>query len=235
MTAAVSSAARRFRWALRSLLLCAGLGSAAAAPALESGPLIQGSYEIETWFVFTYGPPAGAGCMMIGNSPGLIPSVYHWPAGGDHCGSSAPEVQAVWDIYPIVSGNKVRHVIKSRANGLCLGRTNNGQAVSPNLFLWADNTDKQYCGLPSAEVFIANGQAAWDFTGLETKVHGAGGVVYAGQPRLGGAPLGFSAVYNPAPAPDLSKAEFLTIPSIAEAWRMNFWSVLTKPLGRTFQ
>ncbi len=98
--------------------------------------MIQGSCEFEGWFIFSYGPPAGTGCLIVGNNAALVPSAYHWPAGGDYCGSATPNGQATWDIYPIVSGEKVRHVIKSSANGQCLIRGSSGQAGSPSLYLW---------------------------------------------------------------------------------------------------
>lgn len=202
--------------------------------ALESGPLIQGSYEIQTWFTDSVGLTDGTGCMMMMGSDGssLVPALYQWPAGGYHCGLDAANAQAIWDIYPIVSGQTVRHVIKSRTNGQCLIRSSSGQAAKPSLYLWADAADKRYCGLLSAAAFIANGQAAWDFTGFETKADEAGDIVYSGRLRLGEAELHFRSLHVPPPGIDYSPAEFMADPFITGMWRMNLWSTLAKPIPR---
>lgn len=217
-------------WPFRALLLSAGLCLAAPAIALESGPLIQGSYEIETWFTLSGNGPFGTGCMIIGNSgASASPSLYRWPVGGAHCGLNIPHAQATWDIYPIVSGQTVRHVIKSRVNGKCLIRAGNGRDINPSLYLWPEYADKHFCGLPDANALIINGQAAWDFTGLEAKVSEVGDVVYAGSIRLGGAALIFSPLAV-SPPPDYSMAIFTTDAEIAGNWRMNLWSALAKPI-----
>ncbi len=219
---------------LRIILLSFGTALAAPAQALESGPLIQGSYEIQTWFTDSVGIVYGTGCLtMMGGSPAsLVPALYQWPSGGNHCGLDNPNAQAIWDIYPVVSGQTVRHVIKSRTNNQCLIRGSNGQAGNPSLYLWPDNADKRYCGLASADAFVANGQAAWDFTDFQPKVDEVGDIVYSGRISLASGGLHFRSLHIPPPGVDYSPAEFLTDTVITSRWSMNLWSTLAKPLPR---
>ena len=216
-----------------SLLLIATLGLAVPATALESGPLVQGSYEIETWFTDSVGLVWNKGCMvMMGGSPAsYVPALYRWPWGGNHCGLGSPDAQTTWDIYPVISGEKVRHVIKSRTNGRCLLRAESGQAARPSLFLWPDVSDSRYCGLPSAAVFIANGQAAWDLTGFQVKVNEANEVVYSGRLHLDSGALHFQSVHLDPPGINYSPAEFLHN-AITDRWHMDLWSTLAKSIPR---
>ena len=55
------------------------------------------------------------------------------------------------------------HIIRSRVNGQCLIRSNNGTDAMASLYMWGDIADKTWCGLPNADVLIDNGQAAWYF------------------------------------------------------------------------
>ncbi len=225
---------RAWRTRLGAVLLGIGLGLGSTASAVESGPLIQGSYEIEAWYMYSAGPPSGVGCMIDGNAASQTPSAYHWPGSGAFCGLEASDLQTIWDIYPVVSGEKVRHVIKSRRSGQCLIRSDSGRAPGPTLYLWAGG-DAQFCGLSSADALIANGQAAWDFTKLETKVHEAGGIVYAGPVHLGQASLGFWPLFGATFQPNVQFAEFPTVAHDAASWRMNLWSTLAKPVWGKMQ
>ncbi|MCC8364278.1 DUF1566 domain-containing protein [Lysobacter sp. A6] len=71
--------------------------------------------------------------------------------------------QAVWDITPVehTDGRKA-YTLRSRYNGKCLIRSNNGHNVVPSLHMW-NATNPQWCGFGSADAVIENGQAAWVF------------------------------------------------------------------------
>jgi len=112
------------------------------------------------------------GCLVVGAlGHASSPSFYRWEGNGapETCGVGDDDAlvahgQAVWDIHPITDRNGVTaHAIRSRVNGKCLIRSNNGNNAAPSLYVWGNNTDMTWCGLPDADTFIANGQAAWYF------------------------------------------------------------------------
>jgi hypothetical protein len=75
----------------------------------------------------------------------------------------AANKQAVWDITPVThTDGRKAYTLRSRYNGKCLIRSNNGHNVVPSLFMW-NNSNPQWCGFGSADAVIDNGQAAWVF------------------------------------------------------------------------
>jgi hypothetical protein len=69
--------------------------------------------------------------------------------------------QAVWDIAQVAaSDGRKGYTIRSRVNGQCLIRGNNGTDLAPQLYMWSGN-NPQWCGFDSADAFVHNGQAAW--------------------------------------------------------------------------
>jgi hypothetical protein len=221
---------------LIALLLCSAVGFAGPALAhgsgdpMEQGPLLNGTFEIDVWFQSSQGL-AVAGCVIVGDSGrDSVPSLFHWRQGTQNCGHLGPNPQAQWDIYPIVEGLTVRHVIKSRVNGLCLIRGSGGEGRHPILYVWSNDPDKQrLCGFDNVHDFMSNGQAAWDMTQLETNVNADGDVVYAGRiSSKNGQVLGFDPIWLGAARERWSWATFMSDPVSAERWRLNFWSSNTK-------
>lgn len=231
-----------------SRVLCAlvltGSLSLAAAPAIAqtavSGIVIQGTYEIETSLKDSSGRVKAYGCMILGNSGfNPVPSLYNWGGDGHFCGLETASAQALWDIYPVVAHGVVRHVIKSKFNGKCLLRGDSGRAANASVFLWPDSADKHFCGLRTAEDFVTNGQAAWDFSQLKgynvgAYGYGDGDIVYSGSISLhpvnqAQAFLTFSPTPASAPSslPDTSMATFT---NTASDWQLYLFSSLMVPV-----
>jgi hypothetical protein len=110
------------------------------------------------------------GCLIIGDRGSATrPTFHRWNHGGapETCGlgnvyEQVANAQAVWDITPVTNTLGVTaHIIRSRINGKCLIRSNNGTDSAASLYLWSDIADITACGLPSVDALIANGQAAW--------------------------------------------------------------------------
>lgn len=170
----MKTSARKALAATTLILACmSGIAASASATVIDDGLYIvdvhQATGEHEPFA--RYG-----GCMIVSNGGyDSVPSMYYWPRStAVFCGLSdnlqdmvAHHRQAVWRIYTVTAGTGMRaYVIKSHFDGRCLIRSQNGTAAAPSLYLWSvAGGDAQYCGFRSADELIANGQAAWDFTG----------------------------------------------------------------------
>lgn len=142
-----------------------------AAQAMATGAeRLDGAY---TLVARPLAQASGGSCMIVGNNgQSPRPELYDWQAGGAarHCGFQGGDTvvanaQGAWDIRPITtSQGLVAHVIRSRVNGQCLIRKDNGHADHFSLHQWSElSADPTYCGWPSADALVANGQAAWYF------------------------------------------------------------------------
>ncbi|MCC8364280.1 hypothetical protein LK996_14485, partial [Lysobacter sp. A6] len=109
-------------------------------------------------------------CMIFDATQGAYGIRLHRGTYSGPCGEGHPYVaiaiatpERAWDIAPVKhSDGRTAHVIRNRANGQCLIRSNNGHDVAPRLFMW-NASNPQWCGLSSANAVIENGQAAWVF------------------------------------------------------------------------
>jgi hypothetical protein len=213
------------RWS--GMVFCAAMALCVVAPA-SAGPVLQGTYlvraqrEAQPTLYFNYG------CMIVGNNgQSAAPSLYSWVPVDYFCGVPAGNTQAAWDIYPVRSSTgQMAHVIKSRANGQCLIRANNGTAGRASFYLWQENADEQFRGFPSADVLISNGQAAWDLSGLQQRTQ-SGLVYYAGSVRMQ-APTTSTLVFSPIPltppstTSDYAFATFSTDAAESARWLLEF-------------
>ena len=87
---------------------------------------------------------------------------------GNDCTEPNNSTKARWFVYPVTaSTGQVAYVIRTRTDNRCLIRGNNGTATTPSLLLWGTVADPRFCGFPTADALIANGQAAWDLSGLQ--------------------------------------------------------------------
>jgi hypothetical protein len=146
----------------------------------RTSPTLRGDYVINAAYAAPGQPLKQGGCLIVGNNGfAEIPTLFDWNRGTrQRCGfpdaaSLRQNRQAVWSIEPVTSNaGQTVHVIRSRVNGKCLIRGNNGTAPFAILHLWPDAGDKQFCGLRSADFLVANGQAAWRFDLLEPVTSG---------------------------------------------------------------
>jgi len=171
-----------------------------------------------------------AGCLIISDSGrDTFASVYHWNQPGKvwcGLGTSIADLvanrQAVWQVYSVIGTNGARaYVLKSYVNGRCLTRGHNGTAMAPSLFLWTQvRGDATFCGFPSADELIRNGQATWylDATSFQ-------GNAFVRSAR-NGASLALLTI-SPSPTRDPSTenrqawASFVSTPSTQ--WTFTFW------------
>lgn len=148
----------------------------APATVVAAQAMATGAERLDGAFTLVARPLAaasGGSCMIVGNNgQSPRPELYDWQTGGAarHCGfqdadTVVANAQGAWDIRPITtSQGLVAHVIRSRVNGQCLIRKDNGYADHFSLHLWTElGADRTYCGWPSADALVANGQAAWYF------------------------------------------------------------------------
>jgi hypothetical protein len=157
------------RYQLLATALSCGAAFASFTAKAQVGPYpdaaYNGGYVIEVLPNTTLDHP-NPGCMIFNASQGAYGvGTHRWPNAG-LCGlgnlaAHAADKQAVWDIAPIkhTDGRKA-YVIRSRVNGQCLIRSNNGHDVAPRTYMW-NHTNPQWCGWGSQDALIDNGQAAW--------------------------------------------------------------------------
>ncbi|MCC8363468.1 S8 family serine peptidase [Lysobacter sp. A6] len=110
-------------------------------------------------------------CLMVGNEGNdTVPSFDRWwntTYAANNCGlgdaaTLMANKQAVWHFTPIETGvGMTAYVIRSAVNQKCLIRGSNGYAEQAELFSWPVHADKTWCGFPTREALVANGQALW--------------------------------------------------------------------------
>lgn len=148
-----------------SLISAAALSAAFAARA-EIIPLpTQSDYVIEVLPVdgATHEPK----CMTVDPSqPDHGVRVQRWNRGG-LCGigdlaANVARNRTVWTVAKVAhTDGRAAYTFRNRANGKCLIRGRNGKDVQPTIYLWGPAN--AYCGFPSADALIDNGQGAWQF------------------------------------------------------------------------
>jgi hypothetical protein len=153
---------------LATVLACTAAFATSGANASNPTPF-DGGYVIEVLPNNTT-DHSKPGCVIF--DPALADSgirTHRWGnSAAGLCGlgdltSHASNKQAVWDITPVKhTDGRSAYVIRSRYNGKCLIRSNNGHNVVPSLYMW-NNSNPQWCGFGSADAVIDNGQAAWVF------------------------------------------------------------------------
>ena len=185
---------------LATVLACtaalASFGANASKPALYQDAAYDGGYVIEVLPSHTLDQP-NPQCMVFDHALGAYGVRAHrWsnnPTGLCGLGSleaHAENKQAVWDITPVKhSDGRKAYVIRSRFNGQCLIRGNNGIDASARLFAW-NATNPALCGWASEDALIDNEQAAWVFG--ESPVEGGNLVSGIGALRNGVAHLSFA-------------------------------------------
>jgi hypothetical protein len=155
---------------LATLLACTTALASFGANATEVEPYpdaaYNGDYVIEVLpnNVVDHSQPK---CMVFDPALGNYGvSTYRWNNNTALCGLGSVAVhavnkQAVWNITPVkhTDGRKA-YVIRSRLNGRCLIRSNNGHDVAASLHMW-NATNPALCGWGSQDALIDNGQAAW--------------------------------------------------------------------------
>lgn len=156
---------------LATALACTAALASFGAKANETEPYqdaaYNGSYVIEVLPNNTvdHSQPK---CMIVDPAQGAYGVRTHrWTSiptglcGLGHITAHTENKQAVWDITPVqhTDGRKA-YVIRSRFNGQCLIRSNNGQDNTARLFSW-NATNPALCGWGNEDALIDNGQAAW--------------------------------------------------------------------------
>jgi hypothetical protein len=156
---------------LATMLACIAAFASLGANATETEPYqdaaYNGGYVIEVLPNNTvdHSQPK---CMIFDAAQGAYGVRTHrWTTvptglcGLGHVTAHTENKQAVWDIAPVkhTDGRKA-YVIRSRVNGQCLIRSNNGQDNSARLFSW-NATNPALCGWGNEDALIDNGQAAW--------------------------------------------------------------------------
>ena len=159
------------RHQLLTALACSAAFFSFGANAAKSGTdgTFTGTYVIEALPNNTL-DHSNAKCLMFDAAQGASGIRLHRGIWGGPCGEGHPYVmfpiatpERAWDIAPVKhSDGRTAHVIRSRANGQGLIRSNRGFNVVPSLHMWS-GTNPQWCGLSSANALIDNGQAAWVF------------------------------------------------------------------------
>ena len=159
------------RHPLLTALACSAAFFSFGANAAKSAAdgTFTGTYVIEALPNTTL-DHSNAKCLMFDAAQGASGIRLHRGIYGGPCGEGHPYVamafatpERAWDIAPVKhSDGRTAHVIRNRANGRCLIRSNRGFDVVPSLHMWSGN-NPQWCGLPSANALVENGQAAWVF------------------------------------------------------------------------
>jgi hypothetical protein len=159
------------RQQLLTALACSAAFFSFGANAAKSGAdgTFTGTYVIEALPNNTLDHP-NPKCMIFDAAQGASGIRLYRGVHGGPCGDGYPHTDVAietparaWDIAPVKhSDGRTAHVIRNRANGQCLIRSNNGFNVAPSLYMWSSN-NQQWCGLSSANALIENGQAAWVF------------------------------------------------------------------------
>jgi hypothetical protein len=214
-------------------LLIGGFGL--GAPLARAIP-VQGAYVIEAIYPDAPGPPLIYGCLVAGkDGQSETPSVYDWGVGGNLCGQPDGLIskQAIWDIYMVHSPAQQRsaYVIRSRFNGKCLIRGSSGTASNAMLYRWPSSSDTRFCGFPSADLLIGNGQAAWaldmeeewfDFSGLYVFI----GAIKMYKPTWASLSLSSKPATPPQRTPEVSLAAFSAVPT---AWQFRLRTMAQYP------
>lgn len=161
----------------------------AYAPAAVSLAMAEKKAGLRGAFVMV--PQDKNGCLIISNN-GLDerPSYHRWPdvpaGGAETCGLGDPQTliqnrQAVWHLEPVTSSKGITaHIVRSHVNEKCLIRGHSGHAEAASLYLWGEVADKTFCGWPSADALIENGQAAWFLDEPQETIEGGKKRVHAG-------------------------------------------------------
>jgi hypothetical protein len=222
-----------FRNAIRRIVLAALVGIASfGSTAIAQVAVTPGTYLIDADKKMAPGTSWWGGCVIVGNSGNAsVPSLFVWNPDAAGCGQASGNTQPLWSIYPVTSlSGKVAHVIRSQVNGKCLIRSSNGQAAQASLHLWTDSSLKTFCGFLTAEALIANGQGAWDFSGM-VPVGPFGGLSnYAGRPRISVGSKSWL-VFSPDPTewpsrhPDRSLATFTDDAALSDLWMIGLTQV----------
>ena len=135
----------------RVLLSLAVPGALAIASIAHAQTSLNGTYIIKSMPSQFH----SNGCLYNYKS---IPSFYEIR----NCAGPHYEEKHLWEIHDVGG----LHVIRSRADGRCLIRGENGRGMRPVLYLWGENPDKTNCGLADAAALHRNGQALWDLSSL---------------------------------------------------------------------
>jgi hypothetical protein len=212
-------------------------GASGIAATANAAVLDDGLYVVDVHQATGYHEPFAryGGCMIVSNGGyDLTPSMYYWAnATATWCGlaNTIPEIlsqrQAVWQVHGLTSTNGVRaYVIKSYFDGRCLIRGENGTASAPELYLWTalPGGDARYCGMRSADELIANGQAAWNFSGTRFD----DGHVMATSLWNTHAPnglLSFVTTWYTQVPNTVDRSTFAGFTSDANSWFFTFWPV----------
>jgi hypothetical protein len=140
------------------------------------------------------------------------------------CNVPGGSEKALWDVAPVASSTgQAMYVIKSRTNGRCLIRSGNGTAQSASLHLWATSGEMRFCGFPTADALIANGQAAWDLGDLHP-VAETQRAYHAGAIRLNKPTQAFL-----GPATGAASTNFSNDAGVVEQWMLEFHPAIATP------
>jgi hypothetical protein len=218
---------------LASLLSGFGLMTAPAMAEIIQGPyVIEALYPRDTWSgTYDY-----AGCLVAGkDGTSEKPSLFDWNADANNlCRQPTGPVSktAIWDIYVVADPPwRSVSVIRSRVNGKCLIRGDGGQASTATLYKWTASGDATYCGFPSLQDFMNNGQAGWDLNmndvGLDSRgLHMFQGSITMSKPQQAYLDIVPLPLGRPVPLAELNFPAFSTTPS---AWKFRLRTVTQYP------